>query len=153
MRALTPAEDFAHNAAAELNALKSLVALLWQESEALAAADTDALVNLAAEKSALIQILSDCAMHRDQMIQAGVASADMRSMINASSHNRELWDMVMSAAGEAARLNFGNSYAVCQHLNKVHRALDVLGAARSPVYHARGTSSQNLERSRSFGRA
>ncbi|MEQ1881581.1 MAG: flagellar export chaperone FlgN [Burkholderiales bacterium] len=150
---MTPADDFAQNAAVELDALKSLVALLLQESNALAAEDTEALVTLAAEKSAPMQILSDCAMRRDRMIRAGVTTADLHPMVNASSHNRELWDKVMRAAREAARLNFGNSYAVCQRLNKVHRALGVLGAARSPVYHAGGTSIQNPETSRSFGRA
>jgi flagellar biosynthesis/type III secretory pathway chaperone len=153
MKIQNPAEEFAQNTADELAALNSLVALLWQESEALAADDTEALVALAVEKSALTQTLSDCAMRRERIIQAGTASADLRSMVNANSRSRELWDKVMSTANEAARLNFGNSYAVCQRLNKVQRALGVLGAARSPVYHAGGTSIRNLETSRSFGRA
>jgi flagellar biosynthesis/type III secretory pathway chaperone len=153
MKIQNPAEEFAQNTADELAALNSLVALLWRENDALAADDTETLVILAVEKTALTQTLSDCAMRRDRMIRAGVTAADLKSMINASAHNRELWDKVMSTANEAARLNFGNSYAVCQRLNKVQRALGVLGAARSPVYHAGGKSIQNLETSRSIGRA
>jgi flagellar biosynthesis/type III secretory pathway chaperone len=155
MQVGAPAADFAEVLAAELDALKSFIALLEQERIALRSNQADALYGLASEKSALVERLAQCATERERILLAKGVRADSEELnrfLGTEPQAGAIWDRILVAARRAAELNAGNGYTVNQRLAGVNRALGTLGGACSSLYDTRGTASHGLDASRSLGR-
>jgi flagellar biosynthesis protein FlgN len=154
MPARPPAADFAENATAELDALKSFIAVLEREREALCSNQADALCGLVSEKSALVERLAQCAGERERILRASGVRTDpeeLNRFLETEPQARQMWRRIMVVARRAAELNAGNGHTVNQRLAGVNRALGALGGARGSLYDTRGTAFHGLDASRSLG--
>lgn len=135
---------------AEITKIKEFVALLRREQTLLQAADTDALLPLIDQKTALSDALAAFGQARErELARLGLPAgrAGMNAWLEQHAALRPTWEALLTLAAEARELNLLNGKLVGLHLSKNQQAFNALMSAsqRAMIYGPDG--QQHLGRS------
>lgn len=129
----------------EIGKLREFVALLQQEQEMLARADTDALLVLVNDKTALADTLAGFSQAREHLLtQSGLPAgrAGMTAWLSQSGNDKQrgAWQELLDLATQARALNETNGKLIALHLSQNQQAFATLmqAANRAMTYGPNG---------------
>ncbi|BCB26705.1 hypothetical protein SKTS_15910 [Sulfurimicrobium lacus] len=142
------AAEFALKLSEELGAFGEFHQLLEQEQAALIAGDIDRLLQLAPEKTGLIEKLFAFSVERDHKLAAAgyentpTGLAAWLSAIGVTDETREQWELLLNLAREAEQANRRNGLLIETHLRHNQQALAALQTAANPTNTLYGPNGQ-----------
>ena len=139
----------------EQRLITSLVELMTQEQQCLVSADSDALVAITAQKSALVQQMAACASQRHQALgAAGFAAAEAgmepwlaacRDADNADNAADILWRELLERTRTAKELNRVNGMLINKQMTHTQVVLNAMctpaGGVDAGVYGPSGQAA------------
>lgn len=155
-----PASRLSSHLSDELAALRSFVAILQQEQQALVAGDLDRLMPLVVEKTDLAARLGQFAEQRSQMLAAASLPPDRSGMemwlarLAPADTAHASWKILLTLTSEAQALNESNGKLIAMRMQHNQQALNVLlAAANQATLYGPDGQTKTTSGGRLFGSA
>jgi flagellar biosynthesis protein FlgN len=128
--------DPAHGLIDEQQTAHQLLLLLQREQTQLVAADIEGLVELSAEKNALVAKMATLCKGRYTALAAAAHRPDengMQAWLAQGQHHavRQLWNDLLKSAESAKELNRTNGLLIAKHMTRNQAALNILHSGTS----------------------